>query len=119
MARLQMLGQRLAPATPKREGGWAAGHRGSATERGYGWAWQKLRAQVLKRDGGICRCKHCKESGAVRIATEVDHIVPKAQGGTDDLENLQAINTECHARKTAEDSGKRWRPATGLDGWPK
>ena len=118
MARLQTLAPRLASSAPKSQG-WADPRRGSRHERGYGTAWDKLRAEVLKRDAGLCRCKHCKASGAVCIATEVDHIVPKAQGGTDDMDNLQAINTECHARKTAEDSGKRWRPMTGLDGWPK
>jgi len=101
--------------TPKRTG-WAG--RGSASERGYGAEWQRLRDQIMARDGGICRCKHCKASGIVLPAHEVDHITPKAHGGTDDPANLQAINRDCHKRKTAEDEGKRYRPATGLDGWP-
>lgn len=101
--------------TTKRTG-WTGS--GSAAERGYGWAWQKLRDQIMARDGGICRCKHCTASGAVKPAHDVDHIVPKDQGGTDDPANLQAINRDCHKRKTAEDNGKQWRAATGLDGWP-
>lgn len=52
------------------------------------------------------------------MATEVDHITPKAKGGTDDADNLQAINAECHKRKTAEDEGRSHRAQTGLDGWP-
>ena len=44
--------------------------------------------------------------GRVRPATEVDHILPLADGGTDDLGNLQAINRECHARKTVAENGK-------------
>jgi 5-methylcytosine-specific restriction endonuclease McrA len=30
----------------------------------------------------------------------VDHITPKAEGGTDDHDNLQSICTECHDAKT-------------------
>ena len=46
--------------------------------------------------------------GRVRPATEVDHILPLADGGTDDPGNLQAINQECHARKTVAENGKTW-----------
>ena len=108
MARLQMLGQRLLPATPKREGGWSAGHRGSATERGYGWAWQKLRAEVLMEQGGLCQ--PCLRRGHVTPnCRTVDHIVPKARGGGDGRLNLQCICEPCHTRKTqAESRGQEW-----------
>ena len=46
-------------------------------------------------------------------ATEVDHIVPVAEGGTDDPSNLQAINKVCHKRKTKLDEGAR--PSYGAD----
>jgi 5-methylcytosine-specific restriction protein A len=77
--------------------------RGSSTERGYGWSWQKLRTQVLKRDHFLCQCLDCKATGRVLEATEVDHIIGKARGGSDDPANLQAINTECHKLKTARE----------------
>ncbi|CAG9197057.1 putative enzyme [Burkholderia vietnamiensis] len=35
--------------------------------------------------------------------TSVDHVVPKAKGGTDRDENLQAICNGCHAAKTARE----------------
>lgn len=35
-------------------------------------------------------------------AFEVDHIKPRAKGGTDDLENLQALCTACHAVRTRD-----------------
>ena len=34
-------------------------------------------------------------------ALEVDHIVPKNQGGSDDLSNLQALCFRCNAGKQA------------------
>jgi len=113
MTRLQMLGQRLAPATPKREGGWNAGHRGGRHERGYGTAWDKLRAEVLKRDAGLCQ--PCLRRGHVTPGCRtVDHKVNKAQGGEDHPSNLQTICTTCHTRKTqAESRGEEWDEAKG------
>lgn len=93
---------------------WVSSDRkGSATERGYGWHWRKLRDQVLKRDRYVCRCDECKASGRVLAATEVDHRIPKAQGGTDDSSNLCAINSDCHKRKTQAEAaaGRRRRRA--------
>jgi len=60
----------------------------------YGARWRKIRQAVLVRDDGLC-CV-CKRKGA----TEVDHIIPKSQGGSDDDENLQAICKQCHWIKT-------------------
>ena len=34
---------------------------------------------------------------------EVDHIIPKAEGGKDDYKNLQLLHRHCHHQKTAED----------------
>lgn len=79
-------------------------HDKSSAERGYGTRWRKLREIVLRRDAGICRCAECARLGRVRIATEVDHIRPKAEGGTDDLSNLRAIAKECHKIKTQAES---------------
>jgi 5-methylcytosine-specific restriction protein A len=61
----------------------------------YGWAWTKLRAQVLREE------PYCRQCGAP--STEVDHIVGKARGGTDNRSNLQGICHRCHARKTRRD----------------
>lgn len=90
--------------------------RESRHERGYGSAWDRKRKVVMARDFGLCQV--CKRSGRTRLATEVDHILPKAKGGTDDEDNLQAICHPCHVDKTAEDEGKRVRPEIGEDGWP-
>jgi 5-methylcytosine-specific restriction protein A len=85
-------------------------------QRGYGHQWDKLRGQVLQRDAWLC--VECKRNRFVEIATEVDHIVPKAKGGTDELDNLQSLCRTCHEKKTLEESGGQRRPAIGVDGWP-
>ena len=83
--------------------GWQAWHRGqNTTERGYGQAWRKLRQQVMERDGYLCQV--CKQQGRLTEATAVDHIKNKASGGTDDLDNLQAICQVCHRAKTQAES---------------
>lgn len=74
----------------------------------------------MRRD--VWLCQPCKSKGRITPATECDHITPKAKGGTDDLDNLQAICRGCHSAKTeaeaAEAQGRRVRPAIGEDGWP-
>lgn len=57
-----------------------------------GPAWQALRRQVLERDGALCAYCH-------QEADTVDHIVPKAAGGTDALGNLVAACRRCNGRK--------------------
>lgn len=94
-------------------------YHGTAEERGYGTEWRKLRKLVLKRASYLCQCSECKRHGRVRIATEVDHIVPKFKGGTDELSNLQAINRDCHKSKTKVETGARPKQVIGVDGWPK
>lgn len=78
--------------------GWNQPGRATAAERGYGHRWRALRAMVLRRDRHVCQL--CLAAGRATPATEVDHRVPKSQGGTDDPANLQAICSECHAAKT-------------------
>lgn len=90
----------------------------SRHERGYGTEWDKLRKRVLERDAHLCQCSYCKADGRTTVATEVDHILPKAKGGTDAMSNLQAINKQCHVRKTAEDEHKRMSVRIGIDGYP-
>lgn len=75
---------------------------------------------VLERDGGVCQCETCKLIDRVRLATEVDHIISKAEwlrihgslDGVDDDSNLQAINADCHKAKTAREAA-RARARTG------
>ncbi|WP_412526103.1 HNH endonuclease [Burkholderia lata] len=78
--------------------------RGNRHARGYGSAWGKIRTCILRRDAGLCQ--PCLRAGRVTTADAVDHIVPKARGGTDRDENLQAICRDCHAAKTARERAR-------------
>jgi diadenosine tetraphosphate (Ap4A) HIT family hydrolase len=59
-----------------------------------------IRYEVLKR--AKFRCELCGVSAAVK-ALEVDHIVPRNKGGTDDQSNLQALCYSCNAMKRDRD----------------
>lgn len=61
--------------------------------RPYTPGWQRLRKQVLERDGHLCQI--CRETPATRV----DHIIPVALGGTNDEDNLQAACRWCNATK--------------------
>ena len=92
-------------------------HRGkSRIERGYDNRWMKLRLVVLARDKHLCQ--PCRRKDRLTPAIAVDHIVPEAKGGTDELDNLEAICGPCHQAKTLADQGKRIRPRIAEDGWP-
>ena len=85
---------------------WAATSRKSAAARGYGPEWRKQREQIMKRDRWLCQ--PCLRAGRTTPATQVDHKIPKAEGGTDYEENLEAICDQkpfrCHSRKTAKEA---------------
>jgi hypothetical protein len=51
----------------------------------------------------------------VTIGREVDHIINKARGGTDDAANLQTICRACHAAKTAAESASGSGGVGGLN----
>ena len=62
--------------------------------------WGKIQQDVIIRDKGICYI--CGKAGA----TQVDHVIPLAAGGTNSLFNLKAVHKLCHARKTEADIKK-------------
>jgi ATP adenylyltransferase len=65
-----------------------------------GYVSGTLRYEVLKR--ARFRCELCGVSADVR-ALEVDHILPRSRGGTDALDNLQALCYRCNAMKRDRD----------------
>lgn len=100
-----------------RSGSFADKKRGNRHERGYGNDWTKLRNSIMLRDSYLCQV--CLTSGRVTHAHAVDHIVPKANDGTDDGDNLQAICKPCHTTKTAIESAMVGGPASSEPAWLK
>ncbi len=85
--------------------GWENHQQGkSRHERGYGTKWDKLRAVILTRDMHLCQ--QCLREGRAAEAKTVDHITPKAHGGTDAESNLQSLCWPCHYRKTATERNR-------------
>ena len=78
--------------------------RGTRQQRGYGLAWQRIRLEVLVRDLYECQICH-KPVGMASGDAHVDHIVAKAKGGTDDLDNLRTLCPACHSARTVRDDG--------------
>jgi 5-methylcytosine-specific restriction endonuclease McrA len=55
--------------------------------------WRKIRQRILQRDGYVCQMCGVEE------ANSVDHIVPRAAGGSDEEWNLQTLCTSCNSSK--------------------
>jgi len=68
--------------------------------RSAGYVSGSLRYEVLKAARG--RCELCGVPAEERFL-EVDHIVPRSKGGTDDLANLQALCFRCNQIKGNRD----------------
>jgi hypothetical protein len=56
--------------------------------------WVQLTAQVYERDGYVCT--YC---GDVDGPHQVDHVMPLAKGGTNDIDNLAVACKVCNASK--------------------
>lgn len=80
-----------------------AANQDESQERFAPSPWEHLRFEVYKRDG--FRCVYCgwtrpqdpKEDPENRL--ELDHIVPRAEGGRDELTNLVTSCRTCNAGK--------------------
>jgi hypothetical protein len=60
---------------------------------------QSVREEVLRRSNG--RCSIC---GREIDSLVVDHVVPRSRGGTDALDNLEAVCRSCNVLKTSNPS---------------
>lgn len=108
---MQKIPSRLKPAAPRLKAGdsWRADKQGS-TARGYGYQWQKARADYLQ-DNPLCVM--CKAQGIVREARVVDHRIPHT-GPADplfwDRANWQALCFHCHnSEKQRQDNATKYR----------
>lgn len=59
---------------------------------------RRVRFEILRRDNHACRYCGAK---APRVELEVDHVIPRHHGGTDDRWNLTAACVDCNRSKGA------------------
>lgn len=57
-------------------------------------------AKVLLRNRDKSMCAHCRKTIKLALLT-IDHVVPRAAGGSDELANLQLLCDKCNRRKKA------------------
>ena len=78
--------------------------RGTATQRGYDSRWNEF-SRLYRQLNPLC--VECGRNGRVVSADCVDHVVPlvDAPERKYDLDNLEALCSPCHARKTAKEDG--------------
>jgi len=83
---------------------YASRNRESSTARGYGYRWQQVRLNYLRRHP---LCILCEEEGKATAANVVDHIKPH-KGNTSlmwDEGNFQPLCKHHHDVKTATEDG--------------
>lgn len=104
MGRLTCLRPRVGAPPPSRlaEAGGEHGHVRLLTGSAL---WRSIRRRILTRDCGMC--VPCRRGERFTLASEVDHIVPAWENGTDDEGNLQAICKPCHKAKSAREAARR------------
>jgi 5-methylcytosine-specific restriction protein A len=80
-------------------------YRGSSTQRGYDYKWQKTSAGYLKHHPF---CVSCEAKGVIGVAVELDHIIPiqVAPLRKYDRSNWQGLCKPCHTAKTNRDRVK-------------
>ena len=73
-----------------------------STRMGKHPAIGKRKATLLKQQQG--RCPQCERAFKDGDVLEIDHKIPKSQGGKDSYINLQLLHRHCHDKKTADDA---------------
>jgi 5-methylcytosine-specific restriction protein A len=78
--------------------------RPSAAQRGYGAEWRRISARL------IAAATHCAICGGEFTSADpatVDHITPKARGGTNDEQNLRVTHRSCNSRRGGQMAKRR------------
>lgn len=77
--------------------------RGYSTGKRYGRAWKRISDRYVRKHP---LCEQCLKEGRYVAVEEVHHIVPLAEGGSNDESNLMSLCRSCH-EKIHKDRGDR------------
>jgi 5-methylcytosine-specific restriction enzyme A len=104
----EVRGRCLTHATPhdvatRGQSGWSQRPSDPEGQRLRGRANQERRRQLFAREP---LCRACATSGRVTTATVADHVVPLAEGGRDEMPNLEPLCADCHQVKTQAESAR-------------
>ena len=69
----------------------------------YGAEWRKIRAAYIRQHP---LCEECLKHGRLTPVQEVHHVVPLADGGTNDFDNLMSLCKSCHSAVTLAANNK-------------
>ena len=86
--------------------------RDPVVKKRYGRTWKRVRDRFITAHP---LCEKCLGKNKTTASTEVHHIKPLSQGGTNDYSNLMALCTSCHSEITAREGG-RWSRKDGFRG---
>ena len=110
--KLKNLKPKLSPVKPSIQlaepGRWSGSKETSSTAKGYGYRWQKARAQFLLEHP---LCVMCQEAGRTTAATVVDHIRPHKGDKTlfwDSKGNWQGLCRSHHSREKQAEEVAGW-----------
>ena len=67
----------------------------------YNREWEKISKHFLQKHP---LCMECEKNNRLTPATEVHHIIPVADGGTNSYDNLAALCKSCHSRITFKEN---------------
>lgn len=69
--------------------------RGYSPGKRYGRAWKRIRDRYVHKHP---LCELCLKEGRYVAVEEVHHIVPLAEGGSNDESNLMSLCRSCHEK---------------------
>jgi len=67
--------------------------------------YNKQKQRLLKAQDGLCMI--CKGTINNMERVEIDHIIAKVDGGSNETNNLRLVHSECHKQKTAAERRMR------------
>lgn len=73
---------------------------------------------IAHKQSLLCPCELCKNRKRLPPEFDLDHIVPLWAGGSNDLDNIQAICPNGHRLKTATEERNYWRERR-IDKWKR